>query len=82
MTITWKKVTKDEALDFMSKYPTKLVSNFYMDSYTCHDFTKHKGFASVVVMADLSYATDELENWRINVNFLENTLSVGEIAHD
>ena len=72
MTTTWKKVTKDEALAFMDKYPNKLVANFYMDSYSWRDLTKYTGFDSVVVMADLNYETGESENWRINVNFLED----------
>lgn len=70
MTTTWKKVTKDEALAFLAKYPNKLTANFYMDSYSWHDFTKYTGSDSIVVMADLNYETGESESWRISVNFL------------
>lgn len=67
---TWKKVTKEEALEFIANYPNRLTTNYFMDSYSWHDFTEHRGSASIVVMADLNYDTGQPDSWRINTAFL------------
>ena len=59
MTTTWRNISAEEAAAFIREYPRQLVCNFYMDTYTWHDFSLGNLDKSIVLSASIRYGGDE-----------------------